>query len=147
MKGFTMKYYNSKRFLLRIADGFGRAVLVAAGVFTVGAALTASAADWTDANNVTYTALKSINGGGSGYIATDFTPLGTDTVKFKYRPSTVSGNECIYCSRFSGGSYMKSQFCGFRIGSAFRIDSHDYYNKTYPRQYTCNTTKPLTAGT
>ncbi len=26
MKGFTTKYYNSKRFLSRIADGFGRAV-------------------------------------------------------------------------------------------------------------------------
>ena len=110
------------------------------------AASPSQAADWTDATNATYTALKSINGGGSGYIATDFTPLGTDTVKFKYKPSSVSGNECVYCSRYSDGG-VKSQFCGFRIGSAFRVDSHDYYNKTYPRQYTCNTTKPLTAGT
>ena len=43
MKGITMKYYNSKRFLSRIADEFGRAVLVAAGVFAVGAATTAEA--------------------------------------------------------------------------------------------------------
>ena len=107
------------------------------------------AADWTDKDDptVTYTALKSINGGGSGYIATDFTPLGTDTVNFKFKPSTVSGNECIYCSRFSDGGYMKRQFCGFRIGSAFRIDSHDHYSRTATRQYTCDTTKPLTAGT
>ena len=60
MKGITMKYYNSKRFLSRIADRFGRTVLVAAGVFTVGAALTASAADWTDADGNEYTALKYI---------------------------------------------------------------------------------------
>ena len=34
-------------------------------------------------------------GGGSGYIATDFTPVGADTVKFKYKPSAVDGSECI----------------------------------------------------
>ena len=111
----------------------------------------ARAADWTDANNVTYTALKSINGGGLGYIAMeDIVPSGKDTVKFKYKPSTVTGNECIYCSRYANGNYMKSQFCGFRISSAFRVDSHSHYksdNTTYMRQYTCNTTKPLTAGT
>ena len=127
-----------------------RNALVAVFALVVGAAMPSLAADWTDANNVTYTALKSINGGGSGYIATDFTPAGTDTVKFKYKPSTVSGNECIYCSRYSDGGYMKKQFCGFRISSAFRVDSHDHYksgNTTYTRQFSCGTTKPLTADT
>ena len=97
------------------------AIAAATFVVATSATLPVFASDWTDANDVTYTALKSINGGGSGYIATDFTPVGTDTVKFKYKPSTVSGNECIYCSRFSDGSYMKRQFCGFRIGSAFAL--------------------------
>ncbi len=111
----------------------------------------AFAADWTDATNVTYTALKSINGGGSGYIATGFKPAGTDTVKFKFKPSTVNGNDCIYCSRYYNGSnYATQQFCGFRFASAFRVDSHDYtkVGKTiYKRQYTCNTTYPLEPGT
>lgn len=119
--------------------------------FAVGVPLQSIAADWTGADGKTYTALKSINGGGSGYIVTDFVPGGTDTVKFKYKPSTVSGDDCIYCSRYSSGGYTKKQFCGFRIGSAFRVDSHDYYkssnNKIYTRQYSCNTTKPLTPGT
>ena len=100
MKGFTMKYYNSKRFLLRIADGFGRAVLVAAGVFTVGAVLTASAADdWTDANNVTYTALKSIkgNGDGQGYLVTDIVPNCTNIVMMKFKP--VSASSALFCAR------------------------------------------------
>ena len=47
-----------------------RNALVAVFALVVGAAMPAFAADWTDANNATYTALKSINGGGSGYIAT-----------------------------------------------------------------------------
>ena len=128
-----------------------RNALVAVFALVVGAAMPSFAADWTDANNATYTALKSINGGGSGYIATDFTPAGTDTVKFKYKPSTVNGDECIYCSRYDDGGYMKKQFCGFRISSAFRVDSHDHYksssNKIYTRQFFCNTTKPLTPST
>ena len=40
------------------------------GLMAFVAAAASQAADWTDANNATYTALKSINGGGSGYIAT-----------------------------------------------------------------------------
>ncbi len=122
------------------------ALILSAAICVV--TISARAADWTDANNVTYTALKSINGGGSGYIATDFKPNGKDTVKFKFKPSTVSGNDCIYCSRYKNGSgYMAVQFSGFRIGSTFRIDSHSQLSAKSVRQYTCNTTKPLTAGT
>lgn len=77
MKGFTMKYYNGKRFLSCIADRFGRAVLVATGVLAVGAALTASAADWTDADGNTYIALKSLKGNASGYVVTDIKPTST----------------------------------------------------------------------
>ena len=106
-------------------------------------AMPSFAADWTDANDVTYTALKSINGGGSGLIVTDFTPAGTEIVKFKYKPLTVSGNECVFCSRYYASDQPKAQFCGFRITSKFRFDRCDYYKSgktTYPRQSTCNTT-------
>ena len=97
------------------------------------------AADWTDANDVTYTALKSINGGGSGLIVTDFTPAGTEIVKFKYKPSTVSGNECVFCSRYYASNLPKAQFCGFRIGNKLRFDRFDYTGSS-TRQSTCNTT-------
>jgi len=69
-----------------------RNALVAVFALVVGAAMPSFAADWTDANSVTYTALESINGNGSGLIVTDFTPAGTEIVKFKYKPLTVSGN-------------------------------------------------------
>ena len=93
------------------------------------------AADWTDANGVAYTALKSINGGGSGttaggFIITDITPAGTETVKFKVKtPAAVSENGCVYCARSftkSGTKWSKTpdptQFTGFRLGANFRID-------------------------
>ena len=120
MKGFTMKYYNSKRFLSRIADRFGRAVLVAAGVFAVGAALTASAADWTDANNVTYTALKSLKGANSGYVVvTNITPLCTDIVKMKFQPVAAVG--ALFCARDASASGMFTCYHSSTDGS-IRID-------------------------
>ena len=48
----------------------GRVALVAAAICVATAPSPSFAADWTDANDptVTYTALKSINGGGSGSV-------------------------------------------------------------------------------
>ncbi len=101
------------------------------------AALMASAADWTDATNATYTALKSINGGGSGttaggFIITDITPAGTEIVKFKVKtPAAVSVNGCVYCARSFTYKSKKwtvsaTQFTGFRLyannSPNFRID-------------------------
>ena len=122
MKGFTMKYYNSKRFLLRIADGFGRAVLVAAGVFTVGAVLTASAAGWT-VDGVDYTALKAIKGNASGYIVTDITPVYTNIVKTKFKPySTASGEGGLFCARGNKGA---NSFTCYRNKGTLRLDRKD----------------------
>ena len=112
-----------------------RNALVAVFALVVGAAMPLFAADWTDANNVTYTALKSINGGGSGttaggFIITDITLAGTEIVKFKVKtPTAVSANGCVYCARsFTYSSKTKkwtvsaTQFTGFRLGANFRID-------------------------
>ena len=95
-------------------------------------ALPSFAADWTDANNATYTALKSINGGGNGttaggFIITDITLAGTEIVKFKVKtPAAVSANGCVYCARsFTKGKKWTldaTQFTGFRLGANFRID-------------------------
>ena len=91
------------------------------------AALTARAADWTDANNATYTALKSIKGGGSAYIVTAITPAGTETVKLKFQPTVISGksgskglNEALFCSRISTAD--AAQFSGFKLANKIRID-------------------------
>ena len=90
------------------------------------------AADWTDADGNTYTALKSISGGGNGttaggFIITDITPAGTEIVKFKVKtPAAVSANGCVYCARsFTNGKKWTldaTQFTGFRLGANFRID-------------------------
>ena len=103
-------------------------------VFAVGVPLQSIAADWTDADDstITYTALKSIKGGGSApaYINTGIVPNGTETVKFKFKPTDVrtSSNDAIFCSRDSSAA---QQFAGFKIGSKIRIDR----NST---QSTCN---------
>ena len=54
-----------------------RAIPALFAVFALALAQTAFAADWTDANDptVTYTALRSLKGANSGYVATDITPL------------------------------------------------------------------------
>ena len=127
MKGFTMKYYNSKRFLSRIADRFGRTVLVAVGVLAVAASATlpANAADWTDATDptITYTALKSIkgNGDGKGYLVTDITPNCTDIVMMKFKPATVSSSYpgAYFCARDANASGM---FTCYRPSNKIRLD-------------------------
>ena len=94
-----------------------RNALVAVFALVVGAAMPSFAADWTDANDITYTALKSINGNGSGVIVTDFKPAGTEIVKFKYKPLTTA-NQFVYCSRYS----TSRQFCGSIVSTKFRFD-------------------------
>ena len=101
------------------------------------AAQSALAADWTDADGNEYTALKYIKGGGSGttaggFIITDITPAGTETVKFKVKtPAAVSVNGCVYCARSFTYKSKKwtvsaTQFTGFRLyannSPNFRID-------------------------
>ena len=104
-------------------------------IFAVGVPLQSIAADWTDKDDstVTYTALKSINGGGNGtaaggFIITDITPAGTEIVKFKVKtPVAVSANGCVYCARSftyksKKWSVAATQFVGFRLATKFRID-------------------------
>ena len=122
----------------RRTGGTLKCLLVGLMAFVTAAA--ARAADWTDANSVTYTALKSINGNGSGLIVTDFRPAGTEIVKFKYKPSTISGNECVFCSRYYANNNPQAQFCGFRIASNFRFDRCDYVGNSNRGHSTCNTT-------
>lgn len=98
------------------------------------------AADWTDADGNTYTALKYIKGNGSGatggpYIITDFKPVSNSTVKLRFRPTTVSGTDCLFCSRKPASSKVSNSMSGFRISNKIRLDR---YHTT--RYVTCNTT-------
>ncbi|MBR4722335.1 MAG: hypothetical protein IK053_04680, partial [Muribaculaceae bacterium] len=111
------------------------------------AAMPSFAADWTDANGNEYTALKYLKANGSTttggpYIITDFKPVGNSTVKLQFKPTTVSGNECLFCSRrklpTSGTAQEKktsNSMSGFRIGTKIRLDRR--HTDRYP---TCETT-------
>ena len=118
---------NSSFFNLRSSLSFILSIALLFGVSS------AWAADWTDADGKTYTALKSINGGGNGtaaggFIITDITPAGTEIVKFKVKtPAAVTKNGCVYCARSftkSGNKWTvdATQFAGFRLAKKFRID-------------------------
>ena len=108
-----------------------RAIPALFAVFALALAQTAFAADWTDANSVTYTALKTVNGNNSAYIVTDFTPAGTEIAMFKYRSMDVTANQFVFCSRYS--SSAKDQFCAAPLKTKFRADRAN-------TQCTCNTT-------
>ena len=110
-----------------------RNALVAVFALVMGGVMPSFASDWTDADNVSYTALKSINGGGNGpavggFIATDIRPAGTEIVKFKVKtPTAVSENGCVYCARSYTYKSKKwntdaTQFSGFRLAKKFNID-------------------------
>ena len=87
--------------------------------------LPASAADWIDANSVTYTALKSINGGataittGGGWIVTDITPTCTDAVKMRVRLHDA-WTQALWCGRGTSGT--KTTFTAFYVDGVIRCD-------------------------
>ena len=98
------------------------------------------AADWTDASGNEYTALKYIKGNGSGssggpYIITDFKPVSNSTVKLRFKPTTVSGNECLFCSRKKVSNKVSDSMSGFRISNKIRLD-----RRHTDRYETCSTT-------
>ncbi|MBR4172341.1 MAG: hypothetical protein IKR48_11880 [Kiritimatiellae bacterium] len=85
----------------------------------------ALAADWTDTNNATYTALRSINGGatdiatGGGWIVTDITPTCTDTVKIRFRLHDT-WTQTLWCGR--GTTTTSATFTGFFLDNVIRCD-------------------------
>ena len=101
------------------------------------AATAARAADWTDANGNEYTALEYIKGTAGPCVITDFKLAGTDTVKFRFQPTSVSSQfENIFCSRGSGNANSITCFRNYKklavdrptrrtTGDAFEINN-DY---------------------
>ena len=96
-----------------------RAIPALFAVSALALAPAARAADWTDANNVTYTALKSLKGANGGYVATDITPLCTDIVKMKFQPVAAAG--ALFCARDASASGMFTCYHSTADGS-IRID-------------------------
>ena len=78
-------------------------------------ALPSFAADWTDANDVTYTALKYIKGKatnattGGGWFVLPIKPNGTDIVKMRFQLATTAWTQFLWCNRAgsSSSSYPK----------------------------------------
>ena len=115
-------------------------LLAAVTACAICAAMPSFAADWTDAGGNEYTALKYLKANGSTttggpYIITDFKPVGNSTVKLQFKPTTVSGNECLFCSRQKVSNKVSNSMSGFRIGTKIRLDRR--HTTRYP---TCETT-------
>ena len=95
-----------------------KCLLVGVTAFVTAAA--ARAADWTDANGNEYTALEYIKGTSGPCVITDFKLAGTDTVKFRFQPTSVSSDfENIFCSR--GAKNANSITC-FRNYKKLAVD-------------------------
>jgi len=81
----------------------------AAGALTARAALPAE-----------YQQLEYIQANGNCQIRTGITPACTDKVEMVWRPTTVSGNQNLFCSRTGTGA--TGQFTLFMIGDKVRFD-------------------------
>ena len=66
---------------------------------------------------------------------THFKPVSNSTVKLRFKPTTVSGNECLFCSRKKVSGKVSDSMSGFRISNKIRLD-----RRHTDRYETCNTT-------
>ena len=95
-------------------SSFARVVVLAlagaAGALSARAALPAE-----------YQQLEYIQANGQCRIKTGVTPVYNDKVEMTWQPTTVSGNQNLWCSRLDG----KQQFTAFMIGATLRFDRND----------------------
>ncbi len=68
-----------------------------------------------------YQQLEYIQASGQCRIKTSVTPAYNDKVEMTWMPTTVSGNQTLWCSRTS----TSKQFTGFMINATFRFDRGD----------------------
>ena len=103
------------------------------------------AADWTDEDGNTYTALKYIKGtataynANGGWIVLDFKPNSTDIVKMRFRLATTSWNQYLWCNR-AGSSSNSSKFGAYVDSSGnFQIqcNSSNFAGTTSPGTDDC----------
>ena len=107
-----------KTIVAHICRGGGKTLnylLVAIFTVAICAAMPSFAADWTDANNVEYTALKYIKGtatanaAGGGWFVLDFKPNSTDILQMRFKLDTTSWTQFLWCNR-AGSSSNTSKF-------------------------------------
>ena len=96
------------------------------GCALVAAALcvaTMSSPSFADGLPAEYQQLEFIQANGNCQIRTGITPACTDKVEMVWRPTTVSGNQNLFCSRTGTGA--TGQFTLFMIGDKVRFDRND----------------------
>ena len=81
----------------------------------------ASAATARAALPAEYQQLEYIQASGQCRIKTGVTPAYNDKVEMTWMPTTVSGNQNLWCARTA----TSKQFTGFMIGATFRFDRGD----------------------
>ena len=100
-------------------SSFARVVVLAlagaAGALSTRAALPAE-----------YQQLEYIQASGNCRIKTSVTPAWNDKVEMTWQPTTVSGNQNLWCSRADG----KQQFTAFMISATLRFDRNDKQKAT-----------------
>ena len=77
-----------------------------------------AAATFADGLPAGYTEVPYLKLNGQCRVKTGLTPTSTDIVEMSWRPSTVSGNQNLWCSRISG----TQQFTVFMIANKVRFD-------------------------
>ena len=73
-----------------------------------------------------YQQLEYIQASGNCRIKTGVTPTWNDKVEMTWQPTTISGNQALWCSRADG----KQQFTAFMIGATLRFDRNDKQKAT-----------------
>ena len=82
---------------------------------------TASSPSFADGLPAEYQQLEFIQASGNCRIKTSITPAYNDKVEMTWMPTTVSGNQNLWCARTA----TSKQFTGFMIGATFRFDRNE----------------------
>ena len=92
-------------------------------MFATAVAASAILPSFADGLPAEYQQLEFIQANGNCQIRTGITPTCTDKVEMVWRPTTVSGNQNLFCSRTGTGA--TGQFTLFMIGDTVRFDRND----------------------
>ncbi|MBR0066315.1 MAG: hypothetical protein IJQ00_01860, partial [Kiritimatiellae bacterium] len=92
-------------------------------MFATAVAASAILPSFADGLPAEYQQLEFIQANGNCQIRTGITPACTDKVEMVWRPTTVSGNQNLFCSRTGTGA--TGQFTLFMIGDTVRFDRND----------------------
>ena len=92
-------------------------------MFATAVAASAILPSFADGLPAEYQQLEFIQANGNCQIRTGITPACTDKVEMVWRPTTVSGNQNLFCSRTGTGA--TGQFTLFMIGDKVRFDRND----------------------